>query len=409
MKLLFVHQTLGEFGGAEANIRLAASELKARGHSLALAHLHTTGRNEEEWRRIFSTTYCLRHSAEVEQVATALEQFAPDVIYLHNLSDLPVLEALFGAGVPVVRMVHDHSMYCLRGYKYNYFTRKVCARAASPYCVFPCLANVVRNPGGVLPFQFASYPDKRREIELNRQCRAWVVYSTYLKDELVRNGFPPQKISVCVPMKIAGAEGQASSFSNRNLILFAGQIIRGKGVDALLRALSKVRAPFECAVLGDGNHRAYCQRLSRKLGLNGRVTFHGYLPQAELKRFYLETSVFVMSSLWPEPFGMAGPEAMRYGLPVVAFDAGGISEWLKDGENGFLVPWNDLDQFASRLELLLENKELARALGKEARLSVQRFDLPGQVNTLETLFAQLARPTPRKSAPSISQELSVCL
>ncbi|MGH7968376.1 MAG: glycosyltransferase, partial [Limisphaerales bacterium] len=128
-----------------------------------------------------------------------------------------------------------------------------------------------------------------------------------------------------------------------------------------------------------------------------------------LKRFYLEASVFVMSSLWPEPFGMAGPEAMHYGLPVVAFDAGGISEWLKDGENGFLVPWNNLGQFARRLELLLENKELARRLGKEARLSVQRFDLPGQVNTLEALFARLARPATLKSAPSISQELSVCL
>ena len=82
----------------------------------------------------------------------------------------------------------------------------------------------------------------------------------------------------------------------------------------------------------------------------------GYVPRAELWQHYLDATVFAMSSVWPEPFGMVGPEAMRWGLPVVAFDAGGIREWLTDGENGFLVPWMNTQQYASRIEQLLSNK-----------------------------------------------------
>src|SRR5206468_9555238 len=67
--------------------------------------------------------------------------------------------------------------------------------------------------------------------------------------------------------------------------------------------------------------------------------------------YFRECSLVVMSSVWPEPFGMAGIEAMRYGLPVVAFDAGGIREWLLDGHNGYLVPWMDRATYAARVEI----------------------------------------------------------
>jgi glycosyltransferase involved in cell wall biosynthesis len=306
-------------------------------------------------------------------------------------------------------MVHDHSLYCLRAYKYNYFTRRICTRAASPYCVFPCLAPLARNHGEGFPLRWASYLEKRKEIALHRRCQALIVYSDYSKQELVRNGFAAERISTCVPMRSPGAEGH-STFSDRNLLLFAGQLIRGKGVDALLRALAKVRTPFECNILGDGNHRHYCEALSRRLGLSERVHFLGYVLPAELRRFYLEASMFVMSSLWPEPFGMAGPEAMRYGLPVIAFDAGGIAEWLRDGHNGFLVPWNDLDRYAERVERLLDDKHLARLLGQRGRQWVQRYEVSSQIDPLERLFQRLAlNPERGPDELSLAAANPVCL
>ncbi len=402
MRLLFVHQNLGELGGAEGHVHLTATALANSGHAVALVHGQSTGRNEDGWRRPFSDCFRLPARARVEFTASVIARFKPDALFVHNFSDLDVLRYLIHCRVPVVRMVHDHALYCMRTYKYNYFTRKICTRAASPYCVFPCLATVLRDSASPLGLRWASYADKQRELELNRECSALLVYSAYQKKELVQNGFDPAKISICAPLRAEAEPEALSLLNNRNLILFAGQIIRGKGVDALLQALRKLTLTnWECVVLGDGRQRAACERLCRKLGLSEKVTFTGYVSPPALRSYYLQASVFAVSSLWPEPFGMSGLEAMRFGLPVVAFDAGAISEWLHDGDNGYLVPWKDTALYARRLEQVLRDKDQARQMGVRAAASVRQFEADVQLPTLERVLQSVIHPG-QPNSPDLS-------
>jgi glycosyltransferase involved in cell wall biosynthesis len=403
MRLLFVHQNFGAFGGAETNIQITADELVQRGHNVALMHDAETGRSGESWARAFSTRFRLPAGRRGDFVASALDSFQPQIIYLHTLPDFEVIETLLDSSVPVVRMVHDHSLYCLRSYKYNPLTRAICHRPASLYCAFPCMAPIARNRNGGFPLKWTGFAAHRRELELSKRCSKFIVYSEHSKAELVNNGFDREKIHIHVPMR-CGSDVATSSFSERNLILFAGQIIRGKGVDLLLKALAKLSVPFECLILGDGNHRPYCQRLCTRLHLADRVQFRGFVPSDELHKFYLDASVFVVPSVWPEPFGMVGPEAMRYGLPVVAFDAGGIREWLIHGENGFLAPWMDTHAFASHIEKLLRNKDLARQLGCNGRDRVNDvYAASRQVDTIEQIFIEVAHEM--KKQPLNIQEL----
>ena len=397
LRILFVHQRLGAFGGAEANIRITARELHRRGHSLSLLWAEGTGKDEAGHQALFAE--CRRLPEGSRELQELIGELDPDLIYLHSLTDLKAMETLFDSGKPVVRMVHDHSLYCLRSYKYNPLTRKPCTRAASGHCIFPCLAPLARNRSGVLPFKWADFGRLRRELDLTRRCKALIAYSQHSKEELVANGFDPARIHIHIPMDCRGQAHPISSFGERNLVLFAGQIIRGKGVDLLLKALSKLESPFECIIAGDGNHRAFCERLSRRLGLQNKVRFTGYLPPAELEKLYLDASVFAFSSVWPEPFGMAGPEAMRFGLPVVAFDAGAVNEWLTDGENGILAAWGNTDEFAAGIEALLGNKQMARSLGLNGRARVNReYKDVHQVASLEKLFLQICgRPAGTRS------------
>jgi len=333
-------------------------------------------------------------------VAEALETFSPDVIYVHKMPDLAVLEALVASGRPLVRMVHDHDIYCMRSYKYNYLTREICTRAASPYCIFPCLASVVRNTGPGFPLKLVSYTDKKREIALNQRFDRMVVVTTYMRDELINNGFDPERIEIHAPVPREGDPNLRSSFSDRNLIIYAGQIIRGKGVDVLLEALARVKSHFECIILGNGNQKAECEALSQRLGLSDRVHFKGFVPQEELKNYYRECSVVALSSVWGEPIATIGLEVMRYALPVVAFDAGGIKDWLLDGQNGYLVPWMDRDAYAGRLDELLRDKAQARRMGEAGlELVSERYSFAEYIVDLEEMFERVAgvrheAPTP---------------
>jgi len=391
MRLLFVHEKFGAFAGAEANILATADGLGRRGHTLGLLHGVPTGKSEAAWREAFPSCFSLEADGDHSGVARVLEEFNPDVVYLHKLSDLEPLAALLASGVPLVRMVHDHDLYCMRSYKYNFFTRCICERALSPFCVLPCGAFIARDPDADFPLKWVSYTDKRREIELNQRIQRLVVGSQFMKTELVRNGFAPDRIEIHPPVPVSGDASVQSRFSERNRILYTGQIVRGKGVDVLLESLAQVRVPFQCFIFGDGNHRVFCEKLSRRLGLADRVHFKGYVPPEELKIFYREASAVLVSSVWPEPFGAAGLEGMRYGLPVIAFDAGGIKEWLMDGHNGFLVPWMDRAAFAARVAQLLCDKPLARRLGEQGcHMVARQFDFSRYLDGLEGLFARVA-------------------
>ena len=404
MRLLFIHERFGAYGGAEANVLLTATELRRRGHSVAILHGAATGRDLTTWNEIFTERHALPPVRASAALQHALTEFRPDIIFLHKLADLDLLESAAGCGVPVVRMVHDHDLYCLRGYKYNPLTRRICTRAASPYCVFPCGGTVARNRSGGFPLKWLSYGDKQRELALNRRFHRLVAATEFMRDELVRNGFRPEQIEILAPVPPSSDESFHCTFSGRNRLVYAGQIIRGKGVDVLLESLAKVTVRFECVILGDGNHRPHCEQLSARLGLTDRVHFAGFVSQDKIAGYYRDASVAVMSSVWPEPFGATGLEAMRCGLPVVAFDAGGIREWLIDGWNGFLVPWMDRTRYAASVETLLRNKSEARTLGANGRHWVgEQFGLPKYLSELEDLFYRVGAPTaisnPRAALP----------
>src|SRR5262249_14420468 len=151
------------------------------------------------------------------------------------------------------------------------------------------------------PLRLVSYSAKRREISLNQRFNRMIVVSNFMRAELLRNGFDERKIEIHPPVPRMAESSLRSSFGERNLILYVGQIIRGKGVDVLIKSLANIQSPFECLILGEGNHRSYCESLTKRLGLIDRVHFKGFVPQDELKSYYRECTVVGVSSVWPEP------------------------------------------------------------------------------------------------------------
>jgi hypothetical protein len=156
MRILYVHERFGALAGAEANAHITASELGKLGHSIGILHGPSTGRNETGWQATFPHRFALAEGQPEEVTSRALSDFRPDVVYVHKMADLRVIATLVESGVPLVRMVHDHDIYCMRSYKYDYFTRKICTRPVGLHCIVPCLASVVRNHEGPLPVKWVS-------------------------------------------------------------------------------------------------------------------------------------------------------------------------------------------------------------------------------------------------------------
>ena len=110
---------------------------------------------------------------------------------------------------------------------------------------------------------------------------------------------------------------------------------------------------------------------------------HGLIPKGEhvyphpqtldILDKYKESSILILTSIY-EPFGLVMPEAMSCGIPVVAFDCSyGPSEIISDGKDGFLIECYDVEAFANRLCMLIENEALRKQMGMYAAQSSLRF------------------------------------
>ena len=147
-----------------------------------------------------------------------------------------------------------------------------------------------------------------------------------------------------------------------------------KGVHMLMDALAEAGDGADLIILGDGprKYRDFLERRVARLGLGSRVEFIGGQPHEKLAGFYVRSRVVVVPSVWPEPFGIVGIEAMAHGRPVVAFDVGGIRDWLADGETGFLVPRGDVKGLAEGVGKLVRSRDLSAQMGEEGRATVRK-------------------------------------
>ena len=387
MKIVWLHEKLGEFGGAEANVLASAGALARSGWENHLVYREATGRGEEAWHEAFASC---RKGADPVAVA---RDVGADAVWIHNWPDSGDFVRLAEAGIPAARMVHDHAIYCMRHYKYNPLTRKNCTRPASAACIFPCLAFLQRG-SGVLPVRFASLGEKMAEIRDNQRLDRVVVASDFMRGELLKNGFPPERIRIIAPLPPVtdgGAHADAEPVPGR--VLFVGQVIRGKGVDLLLRAMRGVPSDWHLSVVGRGSALPQVKALAEELGLASRVTFHGHLSGAEISRQYLEAQVVAVPSAWQEPFGMVGIEAMRHSRPVVAFAVGGIPDWLRDGENGVLVPAGDVAAFGNAIAVMLSQPEKCRVMGSRgAEMAAIDFSFRRYIDKVHSMFTELTSP-----------------
>ena len=214
-----------------------------------------------------------------------------------------------------------------------------------------------------------------------------VVASHFMKNVLIYNGFTEAKIHV-IPYFTHLPNIETSSASTKQpSILALGRTTKEKGFDYLLRAFSVLQNKARLTIIGDGPELGNLKQFAEDLGLSSRITFPGWLSHDELDQVYRHCTMVVVPSIWPEPFGIVGIEAMAYQKPVIAFDVGGISDWLKNDEMGILVTPQDESKLAEMMITLLDNPTQAIRMGIKGREIVERnFTSDVHLNRLLDLF-----------------------
>ncbi len=161
---------------------------------------------------------------------------------------------------------------------------------------------------------------------------------------------------------------------NKNIILYVGRMEPRKGIDILLKGLSKVQAKSWFLVLvgeGQPHYINYLKYLASKLNLIDRICFIGKIPRHLLPYFYSAAYLYVLPSLF-EGLPATILEAMACGTPVIATRVGGIPEVVINGVNGILIDPGSIEQLRNALEYVLSDPSYRSKLSKATQDIVRR-------------------------------------
>ena len=140
-------------------------------------------------------------------------------------------------------------------------------------------------------------------------------------------------------------------------------------------------------LVGDGETRKQAEDLASKLGISKNCLFTGF--RKDIPDVISIIDVGVLSSHW-EGLPLAVLEYMASSKPVVSTSVGGVPEVVQDGLNGFLVPPGDYKTLAQKINLLLDNKDLALEMGKNGFIRVkQEFTMEAMLKNIEDLYTNI--------------------
>jgi glycosyltransferase involved in cell wall biosynthesis len=388
MRILIANEGLSGGGGVESYLATLLPALAARGHHIGLLHCNPAAdTGPVSLGRPGVTTFGVRD----EGLATALERvrdWKPDVAFSHNMRAIEVDGAL-ARFVPTVKMMHGYFGTCISGQKATGpGAIGPCAREFGATCLalyFPRRCGQRRLGAMVGGYRWAV-----RQRRLLASYAGIVVASEHMREEYTRHGAPAGRVTVAPLFSTMAAPSAPRVPSPAPVVLFVGRMTPLKGGDVLVRAVAHATrvlgAPVGLVMAGDGPERDRWEALAA--GHRLPAAFPGWVAADALARLLHAASLLVVPSVWPEPFGLVGLEAAAHGVPAVAFDAGGIRQWLRDGVNGRLVkPVGDPVALGGAIADLLADAAAVDRLSAGACRVAEELSLDAHLDRLEGVFA----------------------
>jgi glycosyltransferase involved in cell wall biosynthesis len=428
MRIALVNWSRRRVGGVESYLNTVIPELIRAGHEIAFWYEIDEPSEREQIRLPPDAAAWCAAELGMERALSALRDWRPEVIYTHKVSD-PKLERTIIGVAPSVFFAHDYNGTCISGDKtFKYPTVKPCDRRFGWRCL---LHYYPHRCGGLNPLTMLKlYDVQARRLENLHQYDAIVTHSDHMLSELIKHGLSPRR-AYNFPYYVQNAEASENSFNELapnefatqdayadtfalpsedgdfparadeshaswNL-LFSGRMERLKGGDFFIDALSSVAArlerPLSVTFAGEGRQRrAWEERAAKLRNHHLNFEFVGWIDRPKMSTLLEACDLLVVPSLWPEPFGLVGPEAGMFGVPVAAFAVGGIPDWLVNGINGYLAPGDPPTSkgLADAIFNCLHSPATHQRLRRGAIEVARQFNIRNHLKALLEVFEKVA-------------------
>ena len=369
------------------------------------------------WRAIDDTA---SQSRIVREITSIVSNIKPDIIHAHAWKGITAIAAR-KAAIPCVITAHHGGIVCPAGALLN-ADDAICQVAANDSNCLKCCTKSIPGwrfwypllkamplklrlwAGGRLrrlPFIFFLTPlgtistnirDKMKEVHnIGQNADRIIAPSLAIAEALVRNGIPEEKIRVIPhgihlpqirPMRSDLVVGPVR-------FLFVGRINRVKGLHVMLEAFADLPSEkYELHIVGCAvtkREKYYIKRLKKDFSAV-KAVWHGGVPHQEIYDLIASCDVLVHPAIFLEVFGLTIAESLAVGRPVIASSCGGADFQIRDGENGLLVPPNEVVSLRKAIQSMIYDPARIKVMGEHCGdvVSIERH-----VSELQKVYNEL--------------------
>jgi len=363
VKILFIHNCYKQSGGEDVVVDSECSLLIEKGHNVDLLRFYNKPIEGfyKKFKTAFSSFFNYTSSIKLKK---KIKEFKPDIIHVHNIffaASPSVFFTSYRLQIPVVITLHNYRLICANALLLrNNSVCELCINKKFPLAGirYKCYRNSVSETTLVTMITgihklIGTWQNKITcYIALNEFSRTKLLHSSL--------GIPENKM---VTKPNFAADPGETKLLREDFFLFAGRIVKEKGVHLLLKAFAAT-SNQNIIIAGDGPEKNTLELQYRNYS---NISFTGYLTKTEITGYMKRCKAFICPSIWYEGAPLTIIEAFATGTPVIASRLGSMLDTITDGYDGLHFTAGDENDLRQKILNFLKITEINDQLYKNAR------------------------------------------
>lgn len=363
MRILFIHNRYKQFGGEDVAVEMETSILAEKGHDVRTIFFDNN-LIRGFIAKIKTGLSAVYNFSSARIVSNAIKDFKPDIIHIHNLffiASPSILYATKKHKLPVVLTLHNYRLICANALLLrNNNVCELCIQKRFPLAgiKYKCY----RNSASASALIIAITGIHKLLTTWEKKITAFITLNEFSRSKLLYSSLKVSPDKMITKPNFVPDPGNGEE-QREDFFLFAGRIVKEKGVHVLARAFADMPQQ-KVVIVGDGSEK---KNLEKEFKDYKNISFTGLLDKFQVKEYMKRCKAFICPSIWYEGAPLTIIEAFATGTPVIVSRLGSMIDSIKDGYNGLHFTAGDANDLRKKVGLFILQTEQSDDFYKNAR------------------------------------------
>lgn len=400
MRVLLVNKFHYIRGGSEKYYFNLADLLESYGHEVAFFSMYDEKNIKTKHKEYFVNSIDLNSNNKLKaldviyskknkkKMEETLDDFKPDIVHINNFQrqlSASIINPIKERKIPIIYTAHDVQAICPATLMLDR-NENICEKCMNGKYI-NCIKNrcikdsKLKSLLGAIEAKFY----RMKKIYKN-EIDCIISPSKFVRQKLIQDGIDKKKIKVI--NNFIDIDEYNLKIEDDGYALYVGRLSKGKGIFNLIEAFSNIKDK-KLYIAGAGPEEENIKSIIERNSLKN-IKILGYLNQNQVKEYIRKSSFVVLPSIWYENCPYSIMESQAIGKPIICSKLGGIPELVKDGEDGLLYNYNNVDELIEGINILFKDKKIRYNMGKNAKKkAIRNYSKDAYYNELIKVYTSI--------------------